>query len=670
MAQQTDLVDFLKVEATVEPIFQNKKVKGSVKYTFRILQRTDSIYLDAINTTVTKAALEGIPLKTTADKIWLKGPFVSGREYVTFFNFEVYPKQTMYFIGDQLWTQGQGKYTSHWLPSIDDMNDKIEFDLTIIVPEGVTVLANGNLKAKNSSRGKTYWEWDMKQPMSSYLVALAIGNFEKNTTTSIGGVPVELYYDKKDASKAEPTYRYTKEIFDFFETEIGVPYPWQNYKQVPVRDFLYAGMENTTATIFSEAFVVDSTAFNDRNYVNVNAHELAHQWFGNLVTETEGTHHWLHEGFATYYALLAEKEIFGEDYFYWKLYNSAEQLIELSEQGKGESILNPKASSLTFYEKGAWALHILKELIGEDDFKLAIQNYLNRYQFRNVTTQDFLNEVKAVTTINIDPWERDWMHQSAFKAEQAYNSLVASEFIQDFFAVSALRQLPLRDKIIQLKTALTFPNDFIGQEAIYQLDDEAISESIPLYKKGFDSNNLYVRQAIALSLEIIPDQLKVEYESLLDDASYVTREAAFYLLCSQFPEKRNIYLNKLKDVDGFQNKNIRQLWLYIAINSDGFSETEKKQYFKELEGYTSPAHSFEIRENAFAYMFEMKPYSEVFIRSLADASVHHYWRFRDMARNMLSEVMAEPAAMRSIQSMLDSFTEKEQNYLKSKFDLK
>src|SRR5690606_8561022 len=157
------------------------------------------------------------------------------------------------------------------------------------------------------------------------------------------------------------------------EEEIGVSYPWQNYKQIPVKDFMYAGMENTTVTIFSDTYVIDSISFIDKNYVNVNAHELAHQWFGNLVTEESGTHHWLHEGFATYYALLAEKEIFGNDYYYWQLYQSSQQLIALSEQEKGESLLNPHASSLTFYEKGAWALHILRPIVGDEFFKVAVK---------------------------------------------------------------------------------------------------------------------------------------------------------------------------------------------------------------------------------------------------------------------------------------------------------
>lgn len=114
---------------------------------------------------------------------------------------------------------------------------------------------------------------------------------------------------------------------------------------------MYAGMENATTTLFSESFFTDSIGFIDRNFVNVNAHELAHQWFGDDVTEKSSKDHWLQEGFAAYYALLAEKEIFGEDYFYFKLYQSAEKLKSNSDQGKGQALLNPKANALTFYEK-------------------------------------------------------------------------------------------------------------------------------------------------------------------------------------------------------------------------------------------------------------------------------------------------------------------------------
>ncbi|MDX1462637.1 MAG: M1 family metallopeptidase, partial [Marinirhabdus sp.] len=345
-AQQTDRVDFKQISATVQLDDITESVSGSVGVQFEMKQAADSVYLDAVNMTVTQAANEAISVSATSDKIWLKGPFKAGKQYTAKFNFAAKPKQTLYFTGNQIWTQGQGKYTSHWLPSIDDMNDKIEFDLTIEIDDARTVIANGKRTAMRHENGMASYVFDMEQPMASYLVAFAVGNFKKQSITSATSIPIDVYLSEADTAYFEPTFRYTKEIFDFLEKEIGVPYPWQNYKQVPVRDFLYAGMENTTATLFSEAFVVDSTAFVDRNYVTVNAHELAHQWFGNLVTETSGTHHWLQEGFATYYALLAERNIFGDDYYYWKLYQSAEQLKALSDEGKGESLLNAGASSL------------------------------------------------------------------------------------------------------------------------------------------------------------------------------------------------------------------------------------------------------------------------------------------------------------------------------------
>src|SRR5690606_29038106 len=386
----------------------------------------------AVNIKINDVQTKNFKITSEGKKVWFVGNFEKGKIYKADFWYSMIPKQTLYFFGDEVWTQGQGKYTSHWLPSIDDVNDKIEFDLMFLIPKDKPVVANGKLIDLQNVHEVNAWRFDMEKPMSSYLVAFAIGDFNKKDLVSNSGIPIELYYKPSDSLKVEPTYRYSKQIFDFLESEIGVAYPWQNYKQVPVRDFLYAGMENTTATFFSEAFVVDSTGFNDRNYVNVNAHELAHQWFGDMVTEKASEDHWLQEGFATYYALLAEKDIFGDDYYYWQLYQTAEQLKALSDEGKGESLLNPKASSLTFYQKGAWALHILREKIGDEAFKMAIKNYLEKYKFKNVSTDDFLNEVKGVSAIDISDFERKWLQQSAFKGEEAYQSLLKSEFIKKY----------------------------------------------------------------------------------------------------------------------------------------------------------------------------------------------------------------------------------------------
>ncbi len=665
-AQQTHLVDFISVKAEVIPNASEENVKGTVSYQFKILQKTDSMYLDAVNMDVSNVKPNKVSISSEGNKIWLTGNFRKDKTYDVSFSYTATPKQTLYFTGNQIWTQGQGKYTSHWLPSIDDMNDKLEFDLTIAASKNKAVIANGKLLEKKQKDSLDYWHFDMQQPMASYLAAFAIGDFDKKTINSQSGIPIELYYKPEDADKVEPTYRYTQQIFDFLESEIGVPYPWQNYKQVPVRDFLYAGMENTTATIFSEAFVVDSTGFADRNYVNVNAHELAHQWFGNLITETSGTHHWLQEGFATYFAQLAERKVFGDDYYYWKLYNSAEQLKELSDSGKGEKLLNPKAGSLTFYEKGAWALTLLRQKIGDEPFKTAIKNYLETYQFKNVSTDDFLAEVNKVTEIDISGWEADWLQQSAFKAEQALDYLSQSTFMKSYFEISALRNNPFAEKKNELSFALTAPNDFIGQEAVYQLSGEPIAQTLPLYKKALKSGNIYVRQAVANTLSPIPQELQTEYESLLTDKSYVTQEAALYNLWLNFPKKKADYLNEMKGVEGFQNKNLRQLWLVLALVTEGYEADKKQQYASELINYSSKEFSFEVREKAFEFINELKMYTSEALNNLVNASTHHNWRFKKYARNLLDEVLENSVYKKQLEGLLNQLPKKEKEFLQAK----
>jgi aminopeptidase N len=289
----------------------------------------------------------------------------------------------------------------------------MEFDLSVVAPKNYQVISNGKMISKRETPTYNLWQFDMQKPMSSYLVALVIGKYDKKVVHSKSGIPLEMYYYPEDSLKVEPTYRYSKQMFDFLEEEIGVTYPWQNYKQVPVKDFLYAGMENTSATIFADSFVIDSIAFVDKNYVNVNAHELAHQWFGNLVTETSGTHHWLQEGFATYYALLAERDIFGDDYYYWRLYEYAQELLEQDKVGGSTSLLDPKSSSTTFYEKGAWVLHLLRERVGDEVFKKGVKNYLEKHQFKNVDTDDFISEVEKVSGEDLSDFVNIWLKEKS-----------------------------------------------------------------------------------------------------------------------------------------------------------------------------------------------------------------------------------------------------------------
>lgn len=648
-AQQQPAVDFRHLEAQLNLTPEKGQIRGDLVFTFDVLKPTDSIFIDARKMTFSDVLLNNDPVEfsNNEQRLWLIGDFQPSEKNKLQLKYSASPRQAMYFIKTspqglppayQVWTQGQGKYTSNWLPSFDDTNEKLEFDLTIDYPKEKTVLANGVLKeqiALNDSTSR--WKFDMKDQMSSYLAAIAAGDFQKIQKTSQGGMKMEFFYPEGEEELVEPTYRHSTEIMDFLEEKLGVEFPWQNYKQVPVQDFLYAGMENTGTTIFSDLLLVDSIGYNDRNYVNVNAHELAHQWFGDLVTAAKPEDHWLQEGFATYYALLAEKAIFGEDYFYWKLFQSAEELKEMSDSGKGEAVVNANASSLTYYQKGAWALHILNNLIGEEAFDLAVKNYLEKYSFKNASTEDFLAEVEKVTGKDLSGFKKDWLEQSAFQGTEALEALKKSKFIQEYLEVAAVRELPLKSKKDLLSRAFDFPvNDYIGQEAVHQLALEEKGEVIALYKKAFSTNNLYVRQAIALTLEEIPQELKTRYESLLEDDSYVTQEVALYNLWRSFPEDQKKYLSKMANSEGFfADKNIRTLWLALNIASPKIDAAKKQEYLEELSSYTAPFQKFQLRQKAFDLLFQLRAFKRENLEDLIEASNHHNYRFREHAKELL-----------------------------------
>ncbi|WP_418637146.1 M1 family metallopeptidase [Winogradskyella sp.] len=636
VAQQTDYVDFKKVEALI--VFNQFQV-DSTKYNsydvkFDILRSTDSIYLDAINMKFIHVAIDGSEVNFSNDgkKLKIYHSFEKGQTYNLSFLFFASPKKAMYFVGwenegrNQIWTQGQGKYTSNWLPSLDDTNDKIEFDLKFVAPKTYQVISNGVLKSKSDNDGHVLWEYDMKHPMSSYLVAVVVGKYEKKTETSKSGIPLEYYYYPEDSLKVEPTYRYSKQMFDFLEEEIGVAYPWQNYKQVPVHDFLYAGMENTSLTIFSDAFVVDSIGFNDKNYVNVNAHELAHQWFGDLVTAKSGAHHWLQEGFATYYALLAEKDVFGENYFYFKLLESSIDLGKQDISGNGTSLLNPKSSSLTFYQRGAWVLHALRTKVGDRVFRQAVINYLEKYKFKNAETSDFIKEVERIYGRSLSSFVNLWIKQKDFPVDNAFDILKKqSTYINEFLMVDC-----------QAKSSKC------SEYLKYYVSDEAkakiISQVPELVTPETFNNGLKVRQAISKYVRQIPVNLKEDYESLLDDKSYITIENALYNLWSSFPEDRSAYLFKTRDVVGFNDKNVRLLWIVLNLSTPFYKADNKQALFQELIDYTGEKYNADLRIKAFQYLKMIKSCNEDCMSNLENAKSHHNWRLVKFAKQLSEEL--------------------------------
>lgn len=664
-SQQVKKVDFKTLNADLSLHAGDKKIWGTINCTFDVLSSIDTIRIDAkkMNFKNLKINDVSVDFKNSATELKLFQGYKKGKNTLSF-EYEASPKQTLYFIGEghglQIWTQGQGKYTSHWLPSFDDVNEKLIFGLSISYLQDFTVLSNGILKnASNLNQVEKQWNYQMEKPMSSYLVMLAIGKFEKQTEKTGSGTPLEMYLSKEEASKFEYTYKYSKQIFDFLEKEIGVKYPWGIYRQVPVKDFLYGGMENTTSTIFAEDYVVDEIGFNDRTYINVNAHELAHQWFGDLITAESGKHHWLQEGFATYYALLAEKELFGEDHFNWEMYETAERLQQASKRDT-IPLLNEKASSLTFYQKGAWALHVLRENVGAKNFNKAVKKYLEKYSFTNVNTEDFLAEIRKVSKYDTKKFQEIWLEKSGFEVKEALVILQKNKFIKHYLEVLALAEIPFEEKKQKFEEILNADDYYpVKEEVLLQLQSVDFEAKKPLILLAMDSKDVKVRQAIAKTLNKFPEEFLPEFETFLDDKSYVTNEIALNVLWSQFPKNRNKYLDKSRDWVGMNDKNLRILWLTMALATKDFEPENKVKFYDELLQYTSIDYENVVRQNAITNLLYVNPGDTNVLKALVNPLTHHKWQFSKFAREKIRELIKKDTFRLYFSELLPEIPENE-----------
>jgi aminopeptidase N len=664
-AQQTQSVDFKTANGQLFVNSKDKTIAGTITYHFNVLRPIDTIKIDAQNMQFTNVKLNDKPISfvTNGKQLLLIHPFKKGKKWVQF-SYEAKPKQTLYFIGSeananlQIWTQGQGKYTSHWFPSFDDVNEKVVFNLEIVFDKNYQVIANGTLKEKITNGNKTYWHYRMQKPMSSYLLMMAIGKFDKKTQQSNSGVPLEWYYEPKDAAFFEPTYRHSEAIFNFLEKEIGVKYPWENYKQVPVRDFLYAGMENTSATTFSSRYVVDSVGFTDRKYTNVNAHELAHQWFGDLVTAESGKHHWLQEGFATYYALLAEKELYGEDYFYSYLYEKAQQL-KFASRTDTIPVLNAKASSLTFYEKGAWALFVLHQKIGDKAFKKAIKNYLKKHAFQTVNTNDFFVEIEKVAAFDTKLFSKVWLEDYKFNTLEANDLLKKNAAIKVQLELDQFRNSPLAEKKAFLIKVLQSDVYYTVKESvIFQLRKESYDDIKELLALAMATKNWSIRQKIANLFPKVPEDFKADYETLLNDASYQTQEIALFQLWNSFENDRIRYLDQTKNWIGFNDYNLRITWLALALNTPNYS-ADAAALAKELIQYSSLDFEASTRQNALESLIGFQIINLEVLHNLVNATTHHLWQFSKFGRDNIRKLLKDPKYRTAFEELLPVLNENE-----------
>ncbi|MFQ5334762.1 MAG: M1 family metallopeptidase [Flavobacteriales bacterium] len=418
----------LKLDVSFNPA--EGMVMGKETLTFTTLQKNvDSLFLDGPGIEVSLSKLDGKKVRVVTLPEGLvfyfdKLKWQSAHEL--YLEYTAHPEKGIYFIGwgrddlpkdnpdhlirKQIWTQGQGIDNRHWFPSYDATNDKLTTETIIHFNSQYRVISNGKLVEKKENKdGTTAWHFKMSKPHVPYLVMIAIGDYKVKKALSKSGVTVNMWYYPEWENRVNATYKGSAKMIDFFERETGFAYPWSSYSIIPVQNFLYGAMENTTATIYGDFYHVDQRQYLDKNFVSVNAHELAHQWFGDCVTAKSRAHNWLQESFATHYNMMWEKEAFGQDHLEWKRRQATTSALKASEKDL-LPIVHSKAGTVRIYPKGGTVLYMLKYVVGKDEFNRAIQYYLNKHQYGNVDTEDLLEAFEETTGKSLDWFWQEWLY--------------------------------------------------------------------------------------------------------------------------------------------------------------------------------------------------------------------------------------------------------------------
>ncbi len=408
----------------------------------------DTVTLDAVDLDITSVRHRGAPVAFEYDRrtitVRLPAPVEPSRQIELVFDYSWSgPKN---FGGDgfvwtrgnpegrnatqraaQIHTQGQPEANRTWFIAHDFPNDRLTTELRVTVEEPYTAVSNGRLVSARASRSgsgkpRRTWHYLQDQPHVTYLVALVVGDFAVvelgGPDSARPGLPIRVFTEHGDEERTRRAFANTPRMIAFFERVFDEPYPWAKYDQLIVRNFAWGGMENTSATVLHEG------AARGRNVEGLIAHELAHQWTGDLITCRSWEHLWLNEGWATYAEILWAEERAGSDpEARRRAYQRAVAARVLAQRLRNRGAA-PEAPAMvsnrytepndTFvkaddvYAKGALLLHMLRARLGDEVFFRGVREYVERFKFRQADTDDFRRVLEEVSGRSLRGFFEQW----------------------------------------------------------------------------------------------------------------------------------------------------------------------------------------------------------------------------------------------------------------------
>lgn len=496
-----------------------------------------TLELNAVDMEISKVCVDGLPQKFdySGEKIviYLTVPTVVETPMLIDITYKVEtPKLGITFVKPtkdypdrpvQIWTQGEPEQSRYWYPCFDYPLQICTSEIRVEVPNPLITVSNGKLIHKEEKTETTVYHWMQDKPHPNCLMTLVAGDFCE-IKDEWNGVPVLYYGQKKLEDWVKRSGEKTPKMMEFYSQKFGVPFPWAKYAQSWVHDFIWGGMENTSATTNTEKALMDERASLDYSFSEILvAHELVHQWFGDYIVINHWSQLWVKEGAATYGEYLwTEYEYGKEEFDYYKFLETNEYLDEDS------SVYRRPIATHVFkeaedmydrhsYSKGGLVYNMIRATLGDSLFEKALQYFLMVNKHQNVDSEKFLEAIEKSTGRNLRPLFDQYVYRGGhpdFKISFDWDNH------HKFAKVMVVQEQVSSDKDIENLFNLEIPLEFgfisenlSNTKFNLKLSQKEQSFYFPLDKEpdfiDFDPNNDYLKTVkLDLSIPKLKNQLK------------------------------------------------------------------------------------------------------------------------------------------------------------------
>jgi aminopeptidase N len=408
--------DVTHYDAQVEPDITNKTVRGKVL--IRFVSRTRNLTVvefDCGELTIDTVSEKGEVQKFTQGEhrlsVTLARSAKIGERREIAIEYHGAPRRGIRFFPDQRQVYTIFS-TSQWMPCVDAPEDRASLQLNLILPAGLAVVANGRLVSQHTLPDKRIaYEWKQEAPIPTYIFGFAVGHF-RTVTEDKGKVQFRYLATQFSDEEVRRIFRDTPDMLAFYAERAGVPYADKTYTQVlPSGN---ADQEMSSFTALNDEY--GRRVLSNERDIWLAAHELAHQWWGNMVTCVNWNHFWLNEGFATFMAAAYLEHRFGHEEYVRQIESYRASYERVRAAGKDKSLvfpdwLHPTSEDRTLvYRKGAYVLHLLREELGERDFWAGIRLYTRNYFGKSVTTADFQTAMERASGKNLKAFFSRWVY--------------------------------------------------------------------------------------------------------------------------------------------------------------------------------------------------------------------------------------------------------------------